>query len=416
MNLRTSNPGISVEDEDWVYIANGSGRSTPRLQTPGKDRLRRSPQASKVWRTKRVTSTGRIERQSRKARSSINRREDEAFTAIVAAAMISYNPFRKPLASPDGRFAKYILMPTRHQETTDIDDSDDLVPMDHCPESPIESLLPRDREDPCSFRTRLMDSLVDPEVVDVNVEAEAKAKAGTRLAFESTDLLESEDVNFDDSQCISVGRTKNKLGAIFPTSVNSIVRQEISDKVNNDDDNDGDDASSPMEEMNMPFWTLPPRQKKQRVHYNRRSSDSVDNNDEDDEGGDDMSIITDISLIPTYFPSDVMRQQSHTHPYTYNNNSNNNHHQRTLSDRTHQHRALLKRVLRGHTSAAKQTMRRLKRSCRDAVESVFVRHHGDANNSNNLSTATTMGVGLMGRGCPWAPTSTRCVAVAVGAV
>ncbi|KAH6625976.1 hypothetical protein B0J18DRAFT_464032 [Chaetomium sp. MPI-SDFR-AT-0129] len=391
--------------------------------------------------------------------------------------MIPYNPFRKPLASLDGRFAKYILMPTRHQETTDIDDGDDLVPMDNCPESPIESLLPRDREDPCSFRTRLMDSLVDPEVVDVNVEAEAKAKAGTRLAFESTDLLESEDVNFDDSQCISVGRTKNKLGAIFPTSgrsencestgeseprgmkrlnadqaftpignssansnelntpmaeqsnptatatigstdclVNSIVRQEITDKVNNDDDNDGDDASSPMEEMNMPFWTLPPRQKKQRVHYNRRSSDYVDNNDED-EDDDDMSIITDISLIPTYFPSDVMRQQSHTHPYTYNNNSNNNnHHQRTLSDRTHQHRALLKRVLRGHTSAAKQTMRRLKRSCRDAVEGVFVRHHGDANDSNNLSTATTMGVGLMGRGRPWAPTPTRCVAVAVGAV
>lgn len=382
--------------------------------------------------------------------------------------MMSYNPFHKPLASLDGRFAKYILVPTRHQETAAIDDGDDLVPMDHCPESPIESRLPRDREDPCSFRTRLMDSQVDLEVEEANLEADAKAKAGTRLAFESTDLLESEDVNFDDSQCISVGWTKNRLGAMFrtptrsencegagegdsrsvkrlntyqafalignssanskeqhtpmaeqssPTAtatisstdrlVNNMVRQETIDEANSDDRDDGYNASSPMESMNMPFWTLPPRQKKQRAHHNPHSDEYVGDNDDDD----DMSIITDISLIPTYFPSDVMRQTSH--PY---NNSNHNNYQQNLSDRTHQHRALLKRVLRGHTYAAKQTMRRLKRSCRDAVEGVFIRHHGDVNDSNNLSTATTIGVGLMGRGRPWSPAPTRCVAVAVGVV
>lgn len=87
MDLTTSNPGIGVEDEDWVYIANGSGRSTPRLQIPGKDRARRSPQVSKVWRTKRIASTGRIERQSRKPRASTSRREDEGMISPFSACI-----------------------------------------------------------------------------------------------------------------------------------------------------------------------------------------------------------------------------------------------------------------------------------------------------------------------------------------
>lgn len=305
-------------------------------------------------------------------------------TAIIAATMLALLPFRKPLGSLDARFAKHILLPNRQPKM-----NESPFPIGFRPSSPVESRLPRDREDPCSFRTKLIDPMAD---LDVD------------MAFESTDKLDREDLRFDDTQCISVGRSVGKLGVTFgvtalprdekeqarerkiandlPQGLDStatynssseqyeetkaaksspgaatiftlagepqgatVIQKALSDLTTyrtvlvgeNDSDEDEDDGeASNMEAMNMPFWNLPARQKRQHA---RHASDTIP---------DDMSIISDVSLIPTYFPSDVMKQQRP------------------------QHRHLVKRLIRAKAKAARQTMRELKRSCRDAVGTVFV--------------------------------------------
>ncbi|KAG7292290.1 hypothetical protein NEMBOFW57_002325 [Staphylotrichum longicolle] len=298
--------------------------------------------------------------------------------------MLALLPFRKPLGSLDARFAKHILLPNRQPKMEESPFS-----IGFRPSSPVESRLPRDREDPCSFRTRLIDPMTD---IDADV------------AFESTDKLEGEDLRFDDIQCISVGRSVGKLGVKFrvtalaseekekanegrianelPQGLDStpkynassekygqleaaepsrgaatiltftgesqgttIIQKTHSDLTTyhnalaseNDSDSDSDGDVNIMETMNMPFWNLPARQTRQHA---RHASDTTI--------PDDMSIISDVSLIPTYFPSDVMKQQRP------------------------QHRHLVKRLIRAKARAARQTMRELKRSCRDAVGTVFV--------------------------------------------
>jgi hypothetical protein len=298
-------------------------------------------------------------------------------TAIAAATMLAFLPFRSPL-SLDGRLAKHILLPSRRSR---IDEAP--IPMD-CfrPSSPVESRLPRDREDPCSFRTRLMDPVADPE---------------GDMAFESTDKLDAGDLKFDDTQCISVGRSARNFKSVSgvatsriepanacdaadepplhpystligpekygqprssqhslgskviltraegrqswvahkalsdPTPYRTSVVSENDDNINNhESDDDG------METMNMPFWNAPERQKRRSTIH---AGDTIP---------DDMSIISDVSLIPTYSPSDALKQQRP------------------------QHRALIKRIIRAKARAARRTMRELKRSCRDAVGSVFL--------------------------------------------
>jgi hypothetical protein len=298
--------------------------------------------------------------------------------------MLSLVPFCKPSVSLDCQFAKYILLPNPRSK---MDTEPDLG--DFQDDSVVESRRPRAREDPCAFRTRLADRVADSE---------------DDIAFESTDKLDAENIRFDDAQCISVGRSMARFKSVLeaPTSSRAsepeqtigggiakpqsshsystaahraspdqvevpsqpaqlstanidaplhVVagthqglathRKALSDPTAmyhsswpNEDDGD-DDENNNMEAMNMPFWTLPPRQK-------RRISDY---------GGDipdDMPIISDISLIPTYFPSDAMKQQRH------------------------HHRALFKRLILAKAKAARQTMRQLKRSCRDVVGHVLV--------------------------------------------
>jgi hypothetical protein len=289
--------------------------------------------------------------------------------------MFAFLPFCKPLASLDARLAKYILVPDRQPK------------MGLLPSSPVETRLPRDREDPCSFRTRLVDPVTDP---------------AAEIAFDSTDKLDRDDLQFDDAQCISVGRAMGKfrpilgvpvvpiqeheqvsevglsreLGPRLYSAATDIVSPETDERLDpaesipvnmtnrpcltpleeyqdapmfhrtlsdpttayrtvlvQDNDNDVGSGAN-MEAMNMPFWNLPRRQKPHTHH----AGDTIP---------DDMSIISNVSLIPTYFPSDVMKQQ-----------------------RPH-HRALIKRLIRTKARAAKQTMRELKRTCRDAVGSVL---------------------------------------------
>ncbi|KAK4165817.1 hypothetical protein QBC43DRAFT_287576 [Cladorrhinum sp. PSN259] len=104
------------------------------------------------------------------------------------------------------------------------------------------------------------------------------------------------------------------------------------------------------EQITMPFSVNPAREPRCRnsllsVHADE---DALSDDEEEDIIGDDMSIITDISMIPTYCPSDVMRQQQKIRAHT-----------------------LLARLIKSKTIAAKKTVRQLKRSCRGVVESTF---------------------------------------------
>ena len=244
--------------------------------------------------------------------------------------MLAYVPLRQPLAALDGRFAKYVSLPASRSEV-----DDEVVRIGPQPLFPIESRLPSDREDPCLFRTRLIDPMADSEA---------------DITFGSSDMLNREDLNFDDTQCISVGRSTGRFKAIpgAPSSQRQQHHAQVSED-NDDNQNNTDNATNTntsMEAMNMPFWNLPRRQKR----HSLRAGDTIP---------DDMSIISDASLIPTYYPSDIMKQQ-----------------QQQPSPPRHQHRALLKHIVRAKARAAKQTVRELKRSCRDAVGHVFVEPAG----------------------------------------
>ncbi|KAK4239466.1 hypothetical protein C8A03DRAFT_14166 [Achaetomium macrosporum] len=278
---------------------------------PKQSRLRRSARQALMGLSIR---TGRVKRQQRKG--ALGSRQDRALTAIAAAAMLALVPFCKPSASLDGRFAKYILLPNCQSKM------DNEPVLGDCQlDSPVESRRPRAREEPCAFRTRLADRVADSE---------------DDIAFESTDKVDAERLRFDDAQCISVGRS---MGRFKTHQGLATHRKALSDPTGicssswaNEDD--GDDENN-MEAMNMPFWNLPRRQKRRTTHYG-------------EDIPDDMSIISDISLIPTYFPSDALKQQRH------------------------HHRALVKHLFLAKAKAARQTMRQLKRSCRDAVGHISV--------------------------------------------
>lgn len=233
--------------------------------------------------------------------------------------MFSYVPFRQPLAALDGRFAKYILLPARQSEM-----DDEMVQLGGQPSFPIESRLPSDREDPCLFRTRLIDRMTDSEA---------------DITFGSTDMVNCDDVNFDDTQCISVGRSTRKSRAM-PGAPTPPMHHHTAQVSEDHDDQNNTDNTSQMETINMPFWNLPRPPKRPIL----RAGDTIP---------DDMSIISDASLIPTYYPSDIMKQKQQ-------------------SSQRFQHRTLFKQILRAKARVAKQTVRKLKRSCRDVVGHVFV--------------------------------------------
>ncbi|KAK3299094.1 uncharacterized protein B0H64DRAFT_90909 [Chaetomium fimeti] len=313
MDLSASIDDFTVDGGNWRYAISRMSMSIWPSRISTQDRHRRNARRSLKMKTKPIT--GRIERPPQKTRVS-GYRHDEAFTAIVAAAMLACVPLRPPLALMDARFAKYVLVPARRSEM-----DDKVVQMGSRPLFPVESRLPSDREDPCSFRTRLIDPMADSEA---------------DMAFGSTDMLNCDDLAFDDVQCISVGRSTRKFKAVSGTAT---PQRDYHAQANEDHD-DKNNTNSDMETMNMPFWNLPRRQK-QHIF---RGGDTIP---------DDMSIISDASLIPTYYPSDIMKQQQQ-------------------QPQRSPHRTLIKQLFRAKARAAKQTVRQLKRSCRDAVGHVFV--------------------------------------------
>ncbi|KAK4456979.1 hypothetical protein QBC42DRAFT_189733 [Cladorrhinum samala] len=192
------------------------------------------------------------------------------------------------------------------------------------------------------------------------------------IAFSATeDDWEIDAIKFDDTECISVNRTPGMRGR----SQNIIT--VATDLIGPESDEDAEDSmaiepisfreefslkqqnvhattvelsprnatASPefefeevdlSEHLNIHFAVLTPRQK--------RCSDEIVCDDEDD----NMSIITDISMIPTYCPSDVMQHEQRSRAVT-----------------------LLGRLFKAKASAAKKTVRQFKRSCRGVMENTF---------------------------------------------
>ena len=287
--------------------------------------------------------------------------------------MLSLLPIHKSLASLDGRFVTNTVLPACWQSTDDLP-----LPVGFRTCAATESRLPRDREDPCSFRTRL----IDPA-------AGAGADLYPDMDVEGADNTDDNELKFDDTQCISIGRSTSNVKPVSGTSAflshnledGSTVKGGITTGLHPllhsspvalanpaddpppatykppnfhppayravsiselDADSNSDDDGNTMETLNMPFWNVPRREKRHSAHHRRHGSDTIP---------DDMSIISDASLVPTYFPSDAAKRQGQQRP---------------------QHRALIRHLFRAKARAARQTMRELKRSCRDVVGNVFV--------------------------------------------
>ncbi|KAK3989190.1 hypothetical protein QBC44DRAFT_89741 [Cladorrhinum sp. PSN332] len=236
----------------------------------------------------------------------------------------------------------------------------------------------------CLFRTKLVEEVEDEEFSD-----------GTTSDFPTPgstydDLTIGCDIKFDDADCISVLRSPTMRGGFVQQRVSTVPAdlispqrdessepqdsmmiealsfptkfsvQSTSAKQGNgravatvqqiSDSNASEEDLS--EQVIMPFSVNPHR--KARCRSSLLSFRAVDNDGEmlSDEDhciiDDDMSIITDISMIPTYCPSDVMRQQHKIRAHT-----------------------LLARLIKSKTNAAKKTVRQLKQSCRGVVESTF---------------------------------------------
>ncbi|KAK4131959.1 hypothetical protein BT67DRAFT_386698 [Trichocladium antarcticum] len=276
--------------------------STWPPQARGQSRRRRT-----LRQTPRRTRAGVAKPERPPRRMGSVTRHQPAVTAIVAATMLAFIPFRKALGPFDRSFA--------HQSK--LMGYPGPMGLRSCP--PVENRLPYAREYPCPFRTRLDDD------------------SGTQFDFDSTSMFDPDDIRFDDTQCISIGRSTGKPPRMPGAPEPAAEAHESDQEAEHYNDDDDDDGASEMETMNMPFWHLTkPRQKRHSHH----AGDTIP---------DDMSIISDVSLIPTYFPSDIMKQQQQQ------------------QQRPH-HRAVLKRLIVAKARSARQTMRHLKRT----VGNVFV--------------------------------------------
>lgn len=299
--------------------------------------------------------------------------------------MRSFVPVPKSLGSLDLMLTKRVLPilppPKQHQQEpiTGLP-----ATLRYRPCSPVLGKRPREREDPCSFRTRLMDG-----------GGAADGESEVEFGFDSTDKLDADDVKFDDTQCIEVNRSPQKFAGgrgvapfqaqepnlheepkgpnglgphLFAVPVNEtnespasdldvneplaatvghqgmprMIPNSLSDPTSSHPNNfleDSDDENE-MESMNMPFWDMMATKKRPRGPSSHSRTNIIP---------DDMSIITDISQIPAYYPSDVINKQPQ---------------QQWKGSRR---RAVLKHLFVAKAKSARQTMRHLKRSCREVV-------------------------------------------------
>ncbi|KAK4178866.1 hypothetical protein QBC36DRAFT_181560 [Triangularia setosa] len=251
------------------------------------------------------------------------------------------------------------------------------------------------RGNPCAFRTMFNDG----------------ASSRNSLANSTYEDMEGESIRFDDSECISIGRTPRNVpnqqqqlqkrvesGIVLETEGRNLysVPTDLLDPENDDDESAGNNnfieedvemaICSPIlntedrsfdlsvkadekivdvihcmapatsnqsgipglenqeidltETVNMHFWGEPRLKRHQRFPF--RDHDAA--NDDDD----DMSIISDLSLIPSYSPSGT------DHQY-----------------KVKVTRAVFKRIIKSQAKAASKTVRQLKRTCREAMEHAF---------------------------------------------
>ncbi|KAK0672817.1 hypothetical protein QBC41DRAFT_353064 [Cercophora samala] len=256
-----------------------------------------------------------------------------------------------------------------------------------CLESDPKAQPSSRRGNPCAFRTLLNDG----------------ASSLDSLSNSTYEDMESEDIRFDDSECISIGRTLGNVpdhqlkkrvdsGIVLekqgrnlysvPADLLAPENEHVDETLGNNscikgdiemaicssifttqDDSTDQSASanqapvasnlpnlldldnqaiSSMEAVNMPFFWCEPRLKR---HQRFPFRDHDVTNDEDD---DDMSIISDLSLIPSYSPGGVDQQY-----------------------KVKVGRAVLKQILKSQAKAASKTVRQIKRSCREAMEHAF---------------------------------------------
>ncbi|EGS23339.1 uncharacterized protein CTHT_0010070 [Thermochaetoides thermophila DSM 1495] len=270
-----------------------------------------------------------------------------AFAA--AAMMLAFIPLSKPLGLLQSRATattpEYLLNPYQSLQTG-------------LRGASVESILARDRD--CSFRTRLKDVISDSD---------------SETFFE--DMSDDEqDLQFDDQGCVEVNRAIGKFAAVSrlqqshkaqdnqqsevesdqllvskPLNPN-LFAPPVNDQASVDYDSNSDisDSSSTskhigdvpqMESLTLPFY-FPSK----RAKYTPIDPTDVP---------DDMSIISDADMVPTYAPN-VKKQHGFG---------------RLPANLKLANKALLKRALVSKARAAKKTMKQFKRTCREAMGCVF---------------------------------------------
>jgi len=263
--------------------------------------------------------------------------------------MLAFIPLSKPLGLLQSRATattpEYLLNPYQSLQTG-------------LRGASVESILARDRD--CSFRTRLKDVISDSD---------------SETFFE--DMSDDEqDLQFDDQGCVEVNRAIGKFAAVSrlqqshkaqdnqqsevesdqllvskPLNPN-LFAPPVNDQASVDYDSNSDisDSSSTskhigdvpqMESLTLPFY-FPSK----RAKYTPIDPTDVP---------DDMSIISDADMVPTYAPN-VKKQHGFG---------------RLPANLKLANKALLKRALVSKARAAKKTMKQFKRTCREAMGCVF---------------------------------------------
>lgn len=222
------------------------------------------------------------------------------------------------------------------------------------------------RQDSCSFRTRLVDE--EPLSTDLN---DNYGQHTTPLGIHVTGnpCLSPADMLFPEAcsdNVITQAHSPTKSGSNNSTNFSFFTVEEFSDTEMVDPLQDNNTPSNPKKRKPLASMPSPHARKRlSRTTVTARSlkaSQPCHGRTDDDDISDDWSIITDIDMsrIPTFGPSDVMKQSV---------------------------QAILMRRAVSKARAARRRVRTLERSCRTLFRSAFETGHGGPTKCVSVGTA-----------------------------
>ena len=222
------------------------------------------------------------------------------------------------------------------------------------------------RQDSCSFRTRLADE--EPPKADLD-DGYAQHASPLGIYVPGNPRLSPADMLYPETtpdNVITQGTGPTKSGSNNPTNFSFFTVEEFSDTEMVDPEQDNVTCVSPKKRK--PYASISSPHARKRVARTTIAARSLKANQQcygrvdDDDISDDWSVITDvdISRIPTYGPSDVMKQSV---------------------------QAVLMRRAVAKARAARRKMRTMERSCRTLFRNAFESGHGAPTKCVSVGTA-----------------------------